>query len=261
MSHWNLKWQEITFQKIFFKTIKNGILYVLGSLFFEQLFNIQDDLICCDIEIAFRDTRLLYFLLKKSEILNDAENENLLLSIDEIDWIMSEVPINRQNSVLHRQGIHWRIQDTLEEIINNHKNDLEKLKNLYANNFAERILHDRQYCEYISFMFLNIYRESGYPKYVQKGEIIFEGVKREKWPSWVKPTLLSRERGLCAKCNTSFLDLLADTHIDHIVPLNQGGCNDLVNLQILCTKCNLEKSDRIDLVKSSIPKYLDWKKW
>ena len=31
--------------------------------------------------------------------------------------------------------------------------------------------------------------------------------------------------------------------IDHIIPLNQGGSNDLSNLQLSCVKCNRQKAD------------------
>lgn len=34
----------------------------------------------------------------------------------------------------------------------------------------------------------------------------------------------------------------ADT-IDHIVPLSRGGTNDLGNLQPMCNRCNVKKSD------------------
>ena len=36
-------------------------------------------------------------------------------------------------------------------------------------------------------------------------------------------------------------------HIDHIIPVSKGGTNDMDNLQVLCHKCNLAKTNRIDL--------------
>ena len=33
-------------------------------------------------------------------------------------------------------------------------------------------------------------------------------------------------------------------HYDHIVPLDQGGINDVSNIQLLCEKCNLTKGTK-----------------
>lgn len=80
---------------------------------------------------------------------------------------------------------------------------------------------------------------------------------------WVKKALMYRERGKCAMdgCNESLNDsdnIEASPHIDHIIPLNQGGVNDITNLQMLCCKCNLKKSDKTNFqFKSSTPQL--WK--
>lgn len=44
----------------------------------------------------------------------------------------------------------------------------------------------------------------------------------------------------CAHCGNPAPDL----QIDHCVPLIEGGTNDLDNLQLLCARCNIAKSDR-----------------
>jgi 5-methylcytosine-specific restriction endonuclease McrA len=33
-------------------------------------------------------------------------------------------------------------------------------------------------------------------------------------------------------------------HIDHVIPLAEGGTNALSNLQLLCAKCNLAKGKK-----------------
>lgn len=41
-------------------------------------------------------------------------------------------------------------------------------------------------------------------------------------------------------------------HVDHIIPLSRGGRDELENLQFLCVRCNLKKSNRYDSRKPLI---------
>jgi 5-methylcytosine-specific restriction endonuclease McrA len=51
-------------------------------------------------------------------------------------------------------------------------------------------------------------------------------------------------------------ELEADAHFDHIVPISRGGCNDVVNLQLLCESCNGAKRAELRPVRSSVPRYV-----
>ena len=53
--------------------------------------------------------------------------------------------------------------------------------------------------------------------------------------------LLELQRWNCIVCNK---DLRYGYHIDHIQPIARGGENTDYNVQALCPKCNLEKSDK-----------------
>jgi 5-methylcytosine-specific restriction endonuclease McrA len=246
--------------ELFFKTIHNGFLYLLGCHFFDYSFSIIDDLITCDAKTAYIMSNNVYSLLIGSGINNNDATTNLLLAIDELDEILCEVPGSRQNSVFHRRKIHFALQDALENIEDCQKKDIDNLRNIYAKNYAERAFHDRQVCEYITYTLTRIYENQGYPVFQKEGEMNFSRIKRENWPTWVKPTLLARERNVCPNCGISFDELNGEPQIDHIVPLDKGGCNDIVNLQILCSKCNLEKLNNFKLVNSSIPQYFNWQK-
>lgn len=59
-------------------------------------------------------------------------------------------------------------------------------------------------------------------------------------PGWI-PKLLELQRWTCIVCNK---DLRFGYHIDHIEPIARGGENTDYNLQALCPRCNLEKSDK-----------------
>ena len=119
--------------------------------------------------------------------------------------------------------------------------------------YADRVFHDRQLCEYLAGLVIRIGfdgddDDEGIPK---------RWVKRERWPAWVVNMLRSRDRGDCAKCGKQLIKECKGTpHIDHIFPLVKGGCNDLVNLQLLCDRCNGRKKARLDPVKNSVPEYI-----
>jgi 5-methylcytosine-specific restriction endonuclease McrA len=50
----------------------------------------------------------------------------------------------------------------------------------------------------------------------------------------------SRDQGQCVRCRAAeYLEF------DHIIPHSKGGSNSINNVQLLCRKCNLYKSDRI----------------
>jgi hypothetical protein len=59
-------------------------------------------------------------------------------------------------------------------------------------------------------------------------------------PQDVKLAVWQRDGGKCVQCNaTSYLEY------DHIIPFSRGGANTIGNVQLLCRRCNLGKSDRI----------------
>ena len=60
--------------------------------------------------------------------------------------------------------------------------------------------------------------------------------------------LRSLQKNKCPACRQE----LVKFHIDHIKPLSKGGKHELLNLQLLCPTCNLNKSakDPVDFMQS-----------
>jgi 5-methylcytosine-specific restriction endonuclease McrA len=55
---------------------------------------------------------------------------------------------------------------------------------------------------------------------------------------------LSSANFKCNRCgNSPALDRNCKLHVDHIVPFSKGGKTAFENLQALCDKCNLGKSN------------------
>lgn len=71
--------------------------------------------------------------------------------------------------------------------------------------------------------------------------------KRVYIPEWVKRAVIFRDKGCCVFCKkdlTGIYTLLEDREkqFDHIVPLEEGGINDVCNIQLTCQECNLGKN-------------------
>lgn len=55
---------------------------------------------------------------------------------------------------------------------------------------------------------------------------------------------MNRDNFSCVLCGCSpAKDPMIELHIDHIIPWVKGGETTFDNLQTLCSKCNLGKSD------------------
>jgi 5-methylcytosine-specific restriction endonuclease McrA len=60
--------------------------------------------------------------------------------------------------------------------------------------------------------------------------------------------------GKCIFCKTKLVvspDGDTTATLEHIVPLNHGGTNDLENLALACDECNSEKGRRFDCLKET----------
>ena len=64
--------------------------------------------------------------------------------------------------------------------------------------------------------------------------------QRKPIPEKVKMFVWQRDHGKCVYCGTN-----ENLEFDHIIPVSKGGSNTARNIQILCEKCNREKSDNI----------------
>jgi hypothetical protein len=69
-----------------------------------------------------------------------------------------------------------------------------------------------------------------------------ESMRRRLIPSRVKLAVWQRDKGECVLCGAT-----DDLHFDHVIPFSKGGASDTPeNVQILCARHNLAKSDRIE---------------
>lgn len=75
---------------------------------------------------------------------------------------------------------------------------------------------------------------------IDSGELYGEQTKRPPIPREVVDAVYKRDGGRCVYCGS-----VENLHLDHIIPFSRGGATNVENLQLLCQKCNLEKSNKI----------------
>lgn len=83
-------------------------------------------------------------------------------------------------------------------------------------------------------------------------------LRRSRIPQWAKNAVFHRDKGQCTICMKDISGRLSPTskpHYDHMVPLAEGGLNDVSNLQLLCGNCNQTKGRK--RTPTSV-KYIKW---
>ena len=68
--------------------------------------------------------------------------------------------------------------------------------------------------------------------------------ERSKMSNSLRYDVLKRDNFKCCVCGYGSLDNVK-LHVDHIIPVSRGGKTKLDNLQTLCDRCNLGKSDKV----------------
>lgn len=71
------------------------------------------------------------------------------------------------------------------------------------------------------------------------------GKRRSKVPPKLRYFIFKRDKFKCVRCGRTSNDGFP-LEIDHVIPVSKGGSNDQVNLQTLCSECNLGKSNSTD---------------
>ena len=172
---------------------------------------------------------------------NSIANSREELDFNPISWI--------NQAVLKYKGIDVSLNS---DFTNDYEDYLEKYNeyieylNRYEDWLFDGIIYDiATEMEYILFQnrdFLLRFNEQQSVPYEDSPR------KRAYIPEWVKRAVLFRDKGCCVFCKkdlTGLYILLEDNekHFDHIVSLNEGGLNDVCNIQLSCKGCNLKKSD------------------
>ena len=110
---------------------------------------------------------------------------------------------------------------------------------------------DEEEKNFFAYNYLNNLME-----YMEKGEVTREQIhakdyskkpkkqpkKRKTISKSIRHEVFKRDEYKCVECGATKEE--TTLHIDHIIPLSQGGTDEMDNLQTLCEACNLAKSNR-----------------
>mgnify|MGYP000652336118 CR=1 FL=1 len=78
---------------------------------------------------------------------------------------------------------------------------------------------------------------------------------RHQLPIWARYLIIHRDYGNCQYCGTPVATPakpIQEYHFDHIIPLAQGGTNDISNFLLSCPSCNLSKNADVISLKTIV---------
>ena len=133
----------------------------------------------------------------------------------------------QEQSIIMSQNINYNTNDQL--ILSNKKQNKE-CKEKEKLRIRDEILRQEE---------LKKLRKQVREELIAEG-LIKIGRKREPIPQKVKDEVWRRDGGRCVLCGSQ-----ENLEFDHIIPLSKGGSNTVRNIQLLCQKCNREKSNKI----------------
>lgn len=114
----------------------------------------------------------------------------------------------------------------------------EKIIKRTANNAINRLKNDKEYRKITYLRSANRSNLKRAIKYYLEG-------KTDKLPSKSPSKMLLKlyeiQNHICPYCNNDMTD---NIHIDHIIPLSKNGSNEVENLILCCSNCNLSKYDK-----------------
>ena len=149
-------------------------------------------------------------------------------NVPKMKWLLSYLENNIFNKSVQRPVIDYKITCSLI-LTNINGRFIEKRIETFYKNEIERIIKE-----------LNNKVNN---RYVNRS--IWDSickVERGKVSNKLRFAIYSRDGYRCVKCGRKNGDL----EIDHIIPVSKGGKTEYSNLQTLCKRCNMEKSNMIE---------------
>ena len=229
------------------------------------------ELIALNNKYTFNDLSNYTRVIKEKEYSHKAYDR--ARAIDILTYYIENNECNIREFILnafHNKKLYNNYLDELSEIMNK-KNELNFIDNEFINEDSfykiEKSILDKNkinesiynisidvIVEYITSSGQNIYRKNrvvGYEElcslyrkwYIGKKYIETSKRERRYMNDKLRYDILKRDNFKCKKCGMS-ADDGAKLHVDHIIPISKGGKTTPSNLQTLCDRCNIGKSNK-----------------
>jgi hypothetical protein len=104
-----------------------------------------------------------------------------------------------------------------------------------------------RYCKDVKYSFNNLLYYKNKSAELIKKKATYEyqkNIERSKMTESLRYDVLKRDGYRCQICGATANDG-AKLHVDHIIPVSKGGKTEMSNLQTLCDRCNLGKSNKL----------------
>jgi len=158
--------------------------------------------------------------------------EVYIKNLNDLESYLKQNPSLITKSVLfykmHKDVIEQRRAELIKnQAIEDERAEKEAIKQQMLNNERKKRLHKEALKELI---------EAGelFNSFTDK-----DG-RREPIPQEVMDRVWNRDGGKCVKCGSQ-----ENLEFDHIIPVSKGGATTYRNIQLLCKKCNVEKTNNI----------------
>jgi 5-methylcytosine-specific restriction endonuclease McrA len=182
---------------------------------------------------------MIYYRKNKSKILDYSHNRYNKLK----DKINEQRRLERQTNpeIREKERLYWeaRPEQKRQKERNWRNNNIDKVRNLKRQWYKTDKGKETSY-------------RASLKRRSFKHKVAFTPHERK--------TILDRDNWTCQYCgrkvhdrNTGNWNTEDKAHIDHIIPLTEGGTSEPSNLQVLCRTCNLSKSNKLkDKIKKQL---------
>jgi hypothetical protein len=254
------------FNTYYFCSIIQYIIEDSSLDYARTLAEFTDPLSECEREDFSKESYLHSFVDFAVERILFEQNKYMALDVESaIDADRFENVIGKKHEVFYRYGYKYT---TFELAIMHYQGCIEKMEDWIAKNITpdefEALDVATQYTNYLEDNYYDVIdciknevvyllfqnREFLMHFNIFMSDVLLGKSDRKNVPLWVKRAVKYRDRCKCVMCQKDLSGIMDieeqyENQYDHIVPLEDGGLNDVSNMQLMCSKCNKEKGINI----------------